>query len=108
MFIGKDVNRIDALDKVLGKPVFAGDMTLPGMLHGCILRSARPHSLIRRIDVKDALSLTGVVKVITWKDIPGENRFGIMKKDQLYLAEDRARYVGEPVLMVLAEDEFYG
>jgi nicotinate dehydrogenase large molybdopterin subunit len=105
MLIGQDVDRIDALDKVLGKPVFSGDITFPGMLHGCILRSTRPHSLIRRIDIKGALFLDGVVKVITWNDIPGENRFGIMKKDQLYLAEDRVRYIGEPILLVLAEDE---
>jgi len=105
MFIGHDVDRIDALDKVLGRPVFAGDITIPGMLHGCILRSARPHSMITRVDAKEALSLAGVVRVITWKDIPGENRFGIMKKDQSYLAEDRVRYVGEPILVVLAEDE---
>ena len=105
MFIGQDVDRLDALDKVLGRPVFSGDITIPGMLFGCILRSTRPHSMISRIDAKEALSLAGVVKVITWKDIPGENRFGIMKKDQLYLAEDRVRCVGEPILVVLAEDE---
>jgi nicotinate dehydrogenase large molybdopterin subunit len=94
MLIGHDVDRIDALDKVLGRPVFSGDIAIPGMLYGCILRSTRPHALITGIDAKEALSLDGVVRVITWKDIPGENLFGIMKKDQLYLAEDRVRYIG--------------
>ena len=105
MYVGKDVDRIDALDKVLGKPIFSGDISMPGMLHGCILRSARPHARISRIDLKDALSLEGVVKVITSRDIPGENLHGIIRKDQPYLAEDKVRYIGEPILIVLAESE---
>ncbi len=105
MRVGMDADRVGVLDKVRGKPVFAGDMDMAGMLYGSIYRSTRPHALIRAIDVSDALSLPGVTRVITWKDIPGENSFGIMKKDQLFLAEDRVRCVGEPILIVLAESE---
>lgn len=105
MRIGADVTRIDALDKVLGRASYAADLKGEGMLFACLLRSTRPHASIRDMDSKDALSLPGVVKVLTWRDIPGENRYGAIKRDQLYLAEDRVRCIGEPVALVVAESE---
>lgn len=105
MFIGQDVDRADALDKVLGKGIFTYDLKTDDMLFGCIVRSARPHAWIKKIDVKDALSLDGIAKVLTYQDIPGENLFGIIKRDQLYLAKDRVRYTGEPVAIILGENE---
>jgi len=105
MFIGKDMPRIDAIDKVLGRPVFAGDLQREGMLHATILRSTRPHARIRRIDTAAALRLAGVVKIITVRDVPGENLFGIIKKDQPYLADGRVYHIGQPILIVVAETE---
>jgi CO/xanthine dehydrogenase Mo-binding subunit len=105
MFIGRDIDRIDVLDKVLGKPIFAYDLKVEGMLFGCIYRGKRPHALIKKIDIQDALSLNGIVKVITHADIPGKNAFGAIKKDQFYLAGDKVRYIGEPILIILGESE---
>lgn len=105
MFIGKDIDRVDALQKVLGKPIFSGDLRIEGALYGVVYRSARPHAWIRSINARETLSLPGVVKIITSRDVPGENLFGIIKKDQFYLAEDRVRYMGEPILIILAEIE---
>ncbi len=105
MRVGADVTRIDALDKVLGRAAYAADLRREGMLFACVLRSPRPHAFIRDIDPGEALALPGVVKVLTWRDIPGENRFGAIKRDQPYLAEDRVRYIGEPVALVVAERE---
>ena len=105
MFIGKDIDKMDALDKVLGKANFAYDLKTENMLFGCIVRSTRPHALIGRIDLKDALSLNGIVKILSYHDIPGENLFGAIKRDQPYLAELSARYIGEPILIVIGENE---
>ena len=105
MYIGNEIDRIDALEKVLGKPLYAEDIAVEGMLFGCILRSARPHALIRRIDTRAAMAFPGIVKILSSQDIPGENLFGIIKKDQPYLAQDRVRYIGEPILIVLGETE---
>ena len=49
--IGKNVPRVDGWPKVLGEPIYTGDMKLPGMLHCAIHRSTRPHARIRGIDV---------------------------------------------------------
>ncbi|HNT67886.1 MAG TPA: xanthine dehydrogenase family protein molybdopterin-binding subunit [Syntrophorhabdaceae bacterium] len=105
MYIGNEMNRIDALDKVLGRPVYAEDLSAKGALFGCIFRSTRPHAFIRRIDTRAAMASPGIVKVLSCHDIPGENLFGIIKKDQPYLAQDRVRCIGEPVLIVLGETE---
>ena len=105
MFVGRDLDRIDAVAKVLGRAQFAADMRMDGMLFGCLLRSARPHAVIRDIDAREALSMGGVVAVFTAQDIPGRNLFGAIRKDQPFLAHGKVRYVGEPILMVVGESE---
>jgi len=105
MPISRYIDRIDALEKVTGKAAYAGDIYVEGMLYAAILRSKRPHALIRGINTDKALMLEGVKKVLTFKDIPGKNNFGVIKKDQPLFASDRVRYVGEPILMVVAERE---
>lgn len=101
----RQIPRVDALEKVTGKALYAADFYLEGMLYGAILRSTRPHAYIKRIDTQRALSLPGVVRIIQAKDIPGENKIGIIRKDQPLLCERKVRYVGDPILLVLAERE---
>jgi len=101
--IGRSVTRLDGLPKVTGKAVFTDDMSLPNMLFAGVLRSPYPSALIRSIDCAEVLSHPGVKAVLTAKDIPGSNRFGIILKDQPYLAEEKVRFVGEPIAVVAAE-----
>jgi CO/xanthine dehydrogenase Mo-binding subunit len=89
--IGHSVPKIDALDKVLGRAVYAGDISFPNMLYGRVLRAGIPHALIEEIDTSKARAMKGVVCVLTAKDIPGINRYGIAFQDQEALAEDRVR-----------------
>ncbi len=97
--------RKDALAQVTGREVYAGDMQLEGMLYGKIVWSEHPHAQILGIDTTAAEAVPGVVKVITHKDVPGQNIFGSMGYDQPVLAEDRVLFVGEPVAAVYAETE---
>lgn len=105
MFVGQDIERMDGLEKVLGKGLFAGDLKMDGMLFGVILRSEKCYARIRSIDTRDALSTDGIVTILTHRDIPGRNRFGVLKKDQPYFAEETVRFLGEPVLMVIGTSE---
>ena len=57
------------------------------------------------IDTADALCLTGVVAVITYKNIPGKNIVPIVFDDQPLLAETEARFIGEPIAIVVAESQ---
>ncbi len=102
--IGERVLRDDAVPKVTGEFAYASDLSAPGMLWGDTLRSPHPHARIVALDVSAALGLPGVHAVLTHADVPGRNRYGLEFADQPVLAEDRVRYVGEPVAIVAAED----
>jgi len=102
-YIGKNVPKVDALEKSLGKAIYINDITLPGMLHGKILRSPYPHARIIKIDTSRAKRVPGVKAVITADDLP-DSRFGPFIKDEPVLARDKVRYIGEPVAAVAATD----
>ena len=84
-------HRPDARDKVLGRALYAADLTMPGMLHAAVLRSPHPHADIVDIDDREARALPGVVAVVTGKDVPGLNRYGRVVKDQRVLADGRGK-----------------
>jgi CO/xanthine dehydrogenase Mo-binding subunit/aerobic-type carbon monoxide dehydrogenase small subunit (CoxS/CutS family) len=102
--IGKNVRRIDAPSKVSGKLKYAGDMTMPGMLHVQVLRSPHAHARIVSIDTTAAEAMDGVEGVITSADVPGQDGFGVFVNDQPIMACGKVRYVGEAVAAVAAED----
>ena len=103
-FIGKNVRRIDTPSKVSGRLKYAGDMTMPGMLHVQVLRSPHAHARIVSIDTSAAEAMEGVEGVITSADVPGEDGFGVFVNDQPIMARGKVRYVGEAVAAVAAED----
>jgi len=101
--IGKNVRRIDTPSKVSGRLKYAGDMTLPGMLHVQVLRSPHAHARITSIDTSAAAAIDGVEGVITSADVPGEDGFGVFVNDQPIMAREKVRYVGEAIAAVAAE-----
>jgi len=101
--IGKSVVRKDVEAKTLGKACYTGDMKFPGLLYGCALRSPYPHAAIISIDTEAARALPGVQAVLTARDIPGVNLFGLAIADQPVLAADKVRMMGDAVVLVAAE-----
>jgi carbon-monoxide dehydrogenase large subunit len=100
-----------------GRGRYVSDWALPGQAFGHFLRSDRPHAEIVSLDASAARSMPGVIAVLTGKDVadagqkpmpaaaPMKGRGG---SDQIVpprfsLAQDRVRYVGEPVALVIAE-----
>ena len=67
--VGTSVPRVDAVEKVTGRARYTGDIVLPGMLHGKVLRSPHPHARIRAIDARRAEQVPGVVAVLTRDDL---------------------------------------
>ncbi len=102
--VGKSSQRIDAIQKATGKTKFHADINVDDMLHGKIVWGEFPHAQIISIDTEPAKKIPGVQLVLTAKDIPGVNIFGIETKDQPILVEDKIRFIGEPVAVVFAED----
>ncbi|MEH7418394.1 xanthine dehydrogenase subunit D [Neobacillus drentensis] len=97
--------RPDGPEKVTGRMKYLTDLTFPNMLYGKILRSEEPHAEIGSISVGEAEQLPGVRAVVTYKDVPGLNGFGLIFPDQPVLCEDRVRYVGDALAAVAADTE---
>src|SRR3972149_1834201 len=107
--VGKPVTRVDAKEKVTGEAVYGYDLVLPDMLYGKALFSPKPHARIKRINTEEAKRYPGVVAVVTGEDAPWTHGESI--KDKPFLAQDKVRYIGEPVAAVaadLGEDAFPG
>src|SRR5947208_9510291 len=68
--IGTSPPRADAWEKVRGRPIYAGDLALAGMLHGRIVRSPYASARILRLDTRAARALHGVPAVLTARDVP--------------------------------------
>jgi CO/xanthine dehydrogenase Mo-binding subunit len=97
--------RPDGPEKVTGRMKYLTDLTFPNMLYGKVLRSKEPHAEILTISVEEAKKLPGVRAVLTYKDVPGLNGFGLIFPDQPVLCEDRVRYVGDALAAVAADTE---
>lgn len=103
--VGKATPKVNAFAAVTGAAKYADDIFLPRMVYAKILRSTQPHAHIRRVDTEKAFALPGVLAVATGADIPV--RYGILPSspDEAVFAIDRARYVGDPIAAVVADDE---
>lgn len=95
--------RPDGTEKVTGALKYLTDLSFPNMLYGKVLRSPHPHAKILSINTEKAEQLAGVKAVLTYKNVPGLNRFGIVFPDQPVLCGERVRYVGDAVAAVAAE-----
>ncbi|MGE0825577.1 MAG: xanthine dehydrogenase family protein molybdopterin-binding subunit [Candidatus Binatia bacterium] len=109
--IGTRPIRHDGVDKVTGRAKYGADISLPGLLHGKVLRSPHAHAKIKSNDVSEALKLPGVKAVITCKDLPPQQS-GVVPMGELamnphymsmnLLAHDKVLYDGHPVAAVAA------
>ena len=111
--VGKPLRRVDALGKTTGTTVYAGDFSMPHMLHAKVLRSSKPSARIKRLDVSKARALPGVVCVLTAEDLPDAKLVTDMPgqtgqkrragSDAPVLSSDVVRFRGEPIALIAAE-----
>ena len=101
--IGKGLLRVDAAEKVTGMAEYTNDLDFFGLLEAELLTSPYAYARIRSIDVSGALSLEGVIAVVTGNDIEG--LYGTVVKDRPVLARDVVRFAGEPVAAVAATNK---
>jgi len=100
--IGAPVARVEGLEKVTGRALYAADVRLPEALWGKILRSPYPHARIVNVDTAQAWRVPGVRAVLTGKDVVGHYR-GKAVRDLPVLCWEKVRYVGDRVAAVAAE-----
>ncbi len=112
--VGKRVKRTEDPRLLTGVGQYVDDMAPPGMLHVALRRSDQPHAKILNIDVGDAFSVPGVVAIYDASDLEGEIKPAIptSRMPGYYatpirpLARGKVRYVGEPVVAVVAESRY--
>ena len=111
--IGTRPIRHDGYDKVTGRAIYGGDMKLPGLAWGAVLRSPHAHAKIKKIDTSAAEKLSGVLAVITGADMPyaeskevdlGEGSVNEAYASNNVLAGAKVMYRGHPVAAVAAVD----
>ncbi len=103
-FLGKGRKAIDGLEKVTGQARYAGDVSLPGMLHARPVLSPYAHAAIVSIDTSAARQMPGVVAVLTADDLTTRDR-AINSRHSAVLARDKVYFRGQPVVVVVAESE---
>jgi CO/xanthine dehydrogenase Mo-binding subunit len=101
--VGRRLPKLDAPQKVAGQTVYAGDLQLPGLLVGAVLRSPHAHARIRSIDISAAERLPGVRAVIHAGNVE-QRHFGY-GHDNIPLKPDKVRFIGDEVAAVAAIDE---
>jgi len=113
-FVGRSVPRLEDRPLLLGKGRFAADISFAGQWQMRVVRSPVPHGKVNAIDTEAALKLPGVYAVWTHRDVahipPIPFRLTGLKTlepyQQLILAKNVVRYVGEPIAVIFAEDTY--
>ncbi|MGQ0466427.1 MAG: xanthine dehydrogenase family protein molybdopterin-binding subunit [Sporichthyaceae bacterium] len=102
--VGDVAMRPDALGKTVGAFPYVADLRVDGMLHAVLVRSTHPRAEVLEIDVSAAAEMPGVVAILTAADLPPDAFYGPARADRPVLAGGVVRHLGEPVLVVAAED----
>jgi 2-furoyl-CoA dehydrogenase large subunit len=110
-FVGRPVKRVEDGRLLTGRGTFVDDLPrLPGLHHAAIVRSPHPHARILGYDVAAALAMEGVVAVVTGADVARHTRpfsVGVTAPVHYHCAAtDKARFVGEPVAVVVARSRY--
>jgi carbon-monoxide dehydrogenase large subunit len=94
---------------IRGQGTFVDDITLPGMLHGAVLRSPLAHARIVSVDATAARSHPKVEAVLTGEDLAGRGLAWMptLSGDvQAVLATDKVRFQGQEIAFVVATDRY--
>ncbi|MBL7161891.1 MAG: molybdopterin-dependent oxidoreductase [Anaerolineales bacterium] len=107
--VGKPEPKVDAIKLVQGKPAFAADLEMRGLLHAKVLHSPHAHALIKSIDASKARTLPGVAAVLTHEDIPRVAYSTAGQSDPIpgpldcFSLDNKVRFVGDRVAFVAAD-----
>jgi len=113
-YAGTRVPRVEDSRLLTGHGTFVDDVSRPGMLHACFVRSPFARARIKGIDTSAALALPGVHAVFVAEDLNPDVReawHAVAGKDipdtpRPPLAEKEAKFVGDPVALVVADTRY--
>ena len=109
---GQSIKRREDPRFITGKGHYTDDLKLPGLTYAAFVRSPHAHAHIRSIDTARAVKHPGVVAVFTGKDMTGVNSLPcgwllpeLKVPPHMPLISDVTRHVGDPVAIVIAENQ---
>lgn len=115
MGIGKNMTRVDAKDKVTGEARYTADLEPKGLLTAKVVRSTIANGVVKSFDLSEALTVPGVVKIVTCFDVPDiqfptpGHPWSVETAHQdiadRKLLNTRVRVYGDDIAAVIAEDE---
>jgi CO/xanthine dehydrogenase Mo-binding subunit len=91
------------LAKLTGQQKYTDDLSFQGMLYGLTLRSPLPHARVIKVDTDEAEHMPGVVRVLTAKDVPGQNHYGLLTRDQPIFCDEEVLFTGDCLALVVAQ-----
>lgn len=117
--VGQPVRRNEDIRLIQGQGQYTDDVNIKGQAYAAMVRSSVAHGIIRKIDVAAARAMPGVLAVYTGADldaagyapmqprVPFKSTDGTpMKRQQrAAMCTDKVRYVGDPLVCVIAETE---
>ncbi len=103
--LGGRIPYVEGPLKVTGRAEYTDDIRRPNQLVGRLLRSPWPHARLVSVDLREARALPGVAAVLTGERYP--TPFGVLPitHDETAIAVGKARYQGDIIAAVAAEDE---
>ncbi len=106
--LGTRVNRVEDDSLLRGMGTFVENLELPGAAHVVFVRSSVAHGELTEVDVSDAVDAPGVIAVVTADDLdlaplPAAMGMAPSAMARPLLATGRVRFVGEPIVAVVAE-----
>jgi len=100
------MKNLDSKSHVRGESIYLDDIPLiQETLYACVYDSTVAHGKLKNVDVSEAEKAKGVVKIITAKDLIGENQIGGILPDEPLFADEEVHFQGMPIALVLAETE---
>lgn len=100
------MKNIDSYSHVRGESIYLDDIAvLQNTLFAACFDSPIAHGIIKSLDITEAEAIEGVVKIITAKDIKGQNQIGGIIQDEPLLADHHVHFCGMPIALVVAVDE---
>ena len=105
--IGSSHPKYHAQDLVLGQHRYVDDIRIEGMRYGALRFSDHPRALVKRIDTSAAEAHSGVLRILTADDIPGDKTIGLIRQDWPLMIDvgETTNYVGDVLACVVAESD---
>ncbi len=100
------MKNIDSYNHVRGESIYLDDIPLQAeTLYAAVYDSPIAHGKIKTLDMSEAKNAKGVIRILTAKDIPGENQIGGIVPDEELLADTHVHFCGMPIALIIADSE---